>query len=149
MAYQSRIPVEPSYVQRVGQAFYNFAYLEWIVIWTIVKLAPNGFGSISDREPSSKLADTLTGLIGTTSPPLPAGLRDELAQFDQSYRDAISSRDELLCSHPFTAEGGVQELGGSGHVWPPEAVDEAAKRFEDAAIAGNAIFYGDLAKARP
>ena|SRR5437660_182244 len=38
MAYAPRIPVAAAYAAAVGQAVYNFAYLEWAVIWSIEKL---------------------------------------------------------------------------------------------------------------
>ena len=38
MVYRSRIPADPEYIQALGQAVYNFAYLEAIVVSTAGRL---------------------------------------------------------------------------------------------------------------
>jgi hypothetical protein len=147
--YQSSIPADPEYLRALGTAFYNFTYLEWVVVWTIVKLSANGFGSVPRGEPASVIAKALIKAIDSTSPPLPPGLRQKLVKFHESYVAAIRSRNKLLHAHPYTAGGGVQQLGGGGLEWPMSAVNEAAQLYEQAAIEGNAIFHGDLARVRP
>jgi len=149
MTYHSRIVANPGYLQALGQAFYNFTYLEWTVIWTIVKLSPDGFGSVPKREPARKIAKALTKAIDGTSPPLPNDLRRRLVKFDEAFREAIRVRNKLLHAHPYTTPTGEQQLMGASLKWPIEPVNAAAKLFEDAAITGNNIFHGDLAKARP
>ena len=149
MTYQSRIIADSNYLQALGQAFYNFTYLEWIVIWTIVKLSHNGFESIPKGQPASYIAKALTQAIKVTKPPLSANLRQNLIKFDESYRKAIKMRNKLLHAHPYTAPGGAQQLGGGGYVWPIEDVNVAAQFFEDTAIIGNQIFHNDLSKERP
>ena len=94
-------------------------------------------------------ADKLETAIETAAPPLSADLKQGLTEFLVNYRKAINVRDSLVLAHPFTAAGGIQELGGVGKTWDAALLTEAATSFEDTAIAGNAIFYGDLAKARP
>ncbi len=149
VTYEPRIPADPAYVQAIGRAFYNFTYLEWVVVWTIVKLSRDGFGSVPQREPASKIAAALIKAIQNTSPPLPSPLRKRLVKFHGLYVSAIRTRNKLLHSHPYTAPGGLQQLGGGGLEWPIEAVDEAAKDYEDAAIEGISIFHGELARVRP
>lgn len=149
MPYQSRIPADPDYVQAVGRAFYNFTYLEWVVVWTIVKLSANGFASVPKGKTASHIAKSLINAIDQTLPPLPKDLRRRLIKFHQDYLAAIKTRNKLLHAHPYTAAGGLQQLGGGGHQWPINAVDSAAMMFEETAIEGNEIFHGDLAKARP
>lgn len=149
MSYKSRIAADPIYLQAVGQAFYNFTYLEWVVIWTIVKLSSDGFQSLPRGKPASDIAKALTKAIATTSPTLPTQLRRSLVKFDQSYRDAIQKRNKLLHAHPYTAKDGSQQLGGGGLEWPIASVNAAAKLFEEAAIMGNDIFHGELTKVRP
>jgi hypothetical protein len=43
MAYQSHIPADPTYIHSIGTAFYNFTYLECVVVSTIVRLSADGF----------------------------------------------------------------------------------------------------------
>ena len=40
MSNEFRIPVEQSYLSAVGRATYNFAYLEWGIVWIVEKLRP-------------------------------------------------------------------------------------------------------------
>jgi hypothetical protein len=149
MTYQSRIPVDPTYIHAVGTAFYNFTYLEWVVVWTIVKLSTDGFASVPLGETAKVIATALLKAIENTSPPLPAPLRKRLIKFHESYLAAIRSRNKLLHAHPYTAQDGQQQLGGGGIEWPISKVDQAAQLFENAAIEGNAIFHGELAQVRP
>ena len=149
MSYKSRLVADPNYLQAVGQAFYNFTYLEWVVIWMIVKLSADGFKSVPKGKPASDIAKALTKAIDATAPPLPKKLRSRLVKFDESFRDAFKLRNKLLHAHPRTAKDGSQQLCGGGIEWPMTNVNAAAKQFEDAAIFGNDIFHGGLAKARP
>lgn len=149
MTYNSRIPADPNYLHAVGRAFYNFTYLEWIVVWTIVKLSADGFGSVPKRQTASHIAKALIKAIAATEPPLPQKLRHDLVKFYEGYLAAIACRNKLLHAHPYTAAEGAQQLGGGGVKWPAHDVDEAAMFFECTAIAGNAIFHGDLKAARP
>lgn len=152
MTYQPRIHADPTYLQALGRAFYNFTYLEWVVIWIIVKLSSDGFSSVPSGKGATagRIANALTKAIHDTSPPLPSDLRYRLVEVDKAYRDAIGYRNKLLHAHPYTADDGAQQLlYTGGPKWPLETVHEAAKLFEDAAIMGNAIFHGDLAQVRP
>ncbi len=149
MAYVSRIGADPAYLQRLGQALYNFTYLEWVVIWTIVKLSANGFAGVPPKATAKQLANRLHDAIHGTSPPLASDLRRDLLRFHQSFHLALRVRNKLLHAHPFTAAGGAPRLGGGGVEWTDDEIDGAAKTFEDTAIEGNAIFHGALAAARP
>jgi hypothetical protein len=150
MAYDARIPADAAYLQGLGRATYNFAYLEWIVVCTIVRLSPDGFGSVPKRAPSRRISSALAKAIANTSPPLDDGLRRRLVKFEQNFRVAIDSRNKLIHAHPYTASDGALQLGGGGGLeWPIEAIYEAAKLFEDIAIEGSDIFHSDLATARP
>ena len=149
MTYQSRIPADPTYIQSVGTAFYNFTYLEWVVVWTIVKLSADGFASVPHGKTAKYIAKALLKAIEDTSPPLPATLRKRLIKFYESYRDAIPKRNKLFHAHPYTTLDGEQRLGGGKIKWPILEVNQAAQLFENIAIEGNAIFHDELAKVRP
>jgi len=149
MTYDSRIPADSDYLHAVGRAFYNFTYLEWIVVWTIVKLSADGFSSVPRGKTASHIAKALIKAITATEPPLPDQLRRGLVKFYESYLAAISRRNKLLHARPYTAADATQQLGGGGVKWPTDVVDEAAKFFEGAAITGNSIFHGELKDVRP
>jgi len=149
MTYQSRIPADPAYIHSVGTAFYNFTYLEWVVVWTIVKLSTDGFASVPRGETAKVIAAALHKAIENTPLPLPPSLRKRLVKFHESYLAAIRNRNKLLHAHPYSSQEGNQQLGGGGVEWPISEVDQAAQSFENAAIEGNAIFHGELAQVRP
>jgi hypothetical protein len=146
--YKSRIPADPMYLQALGRAVYNFTYMEWIVVGTIVKLGSDGFGSVPKGRPPGEIARALIKVIDATAPPLSPGLRKSLVKIHERCLAAVRRRNKLLHAHPYTAPGGMQQLGGAGIEWPLEEVIAAAKQFESIAIEGNAIYYGDLAKER-
>jgi hypothetical protein len=149
MTYTPRIMADPTYLQALGQAFYSFTYLEWGVVGMIVKLSADGFDSVPQGQTAAMIARAHMNSIEETSPPLPKELRRQLIKFNEHFRAAIKVRNKLLHAHPYTAADGTQQLGGGGYQWPLAHVYEAAKMFEDAAILGNGIFHGDLAKVRP
>lgn len=137
MTYHSRIPAEAEYLKAVGRVFYNFTYLEWVAVWTIVRPNAVGFGSVPKGQTASHIAKALIKAIGDTEPPLPDKLRRDLVKFHEAYLASIARRIKLLHAHPYTAADGAQRLGGGGVEWPIDVVDEAAMFFESAAIAGN------------
>ncbi len=149
MTYQSRIPADPEYIKAVGTAFYNFTYLEWVVIWSIVKLSATGFASVPTGKTASFIAKAFHKAINTTSPVLSPSLRKQLTRFHKSYLAAIQLRNKLLHAHPCTAPGGMQQLAGGGVQWPIETVYAAALQFENAAIQGSSVFHGSLMRERP
>lgn len=149
MSYHSRIPADTEYLQALGRAVYNFTYFEWGVVWTIVKLSSDGFGSVPKGKTALEIAKALTGAIENTTPPLSSSLRRQLVKIDESYRMAIKRRNKLFHAHPYTAKDGKQQLGGGGVEWPMAEIDGAAKMFEEAAIACNAVFHGALKNERP
>jgi hypothetical protein len=149
LTYSPRIRADPVYLQALGQAFYNYTYLEWGVIWTIVKLSADGFSSVPRGKTAMEIARAFTRAIADTQPPLSTNLRRELVKLDEQFRAAIKVRNKLLHAHPYTAADFRQQIGGGGYDWTVERIHDAAKLFEDVAIAGNAIFHGPLAKVRP
>ena len=60
MSYQSRIPADPGYLQALGRAVYNFTYFEWGVIWTIARLADDGFRSVPKGKSAGEIATAFT-----------------------------------------------------------------------------------------
>jgi hypothetical protein len=114
--------------------------MEWIVVWTIVKLSSDGFGSVPKGRPSGEIARALIVAIDATAPPLSSDLRKRFAKFHERYLAAVRRRNKLLHAHPYTAPGGIQQLGGAGIEWPLEGVIAATKQFEAIAMEGNDIY---------
>jgi hypothetical protein len=149
MTYSPRIQADPDYIHALGRAFYNFTYLEWVVVWTIVKLSADGFVSVPKGQSAKFIATALHKAIDSTSPSLPSDLRLSLVNFHKSYLKSITQRNKLLHAHPHSTANGSQQLGGGGVEWPIDHVIKAAMLFEEYAIQGNAIFHGPLSLVRP
>jgi hypothetical protein len=149
VTHPNRIAADDDYLLALGRAFYNFTYLEWVVVWTIVELSPTGSIAVPMGRPAGTIAKALTKAIAAATPPLSRDLRHRLTEFAEAYRSAIRTRNKLLHAHPHTAPDGSQRLLAPGQVWTTAEVDDAAELFEDAAVLGNGIFHGDLARERP
>jgi hypothetical protein len=149
MNYSSRIPSDSTYIQLLGQAFYNFTYLEWGILWTIVRLT-NDSSVLSLRETAGQIAKRLLNSIHNTTTPLPASLRLELEESHKLFVTAISTRNKLLHAHPYTALNGGQQLTYTGGInWDAEDIIRAAIEFESVAIKVTSILHGPLAQVHP
>ena len=149
MTYQSRIPADDEYLFKLGRAFYNYTYLEAIVVQTIAKVSVNGFESVPKGKPAGAIAKALKEAVDTAEPALPAPLVKSLKDFRTHFATAIRWRNKLLHAHPYTTPDDQQRLMGGDHSWPFEQVDQAAQFFEEAAIEGSDIYHGQLKAARP
>jgi len=145
---ESRIPADTEYLAAVGRTFYNYAYLEGVVISTIGILHIHGSAGIPPKQTARALARLLTRSIADAVPPLSDGHRSRLVRFDATFRATIAVRNTLLHARPFTAVGGAQRLGAGPHTWNEQELADAAERFEAAAIEGNDIFHSVLVPRR-
>lgn len=145
MVYQSRIPADSLYVQTLGQALYNFTYLEAIMVSAAGRLGTQ----IDKKATAGQIAQAFEAAIASTAPPLSPELRNRLTTFSGKFRAAIQTRNMLLHARPYTASGGEQQLGYHGHEWSVSNVDDAALEFEMAAIEGNEVYHSSLAAERP
>lgn len=145
MAYVSRIPAGKEYLEALGRAFYNFTYLEWIIISTIARLSVAGHGAVPWGQTARVIARALLESIDTADPPLDEPVRRSLLRVHQDFRAAIKTRNRLLHAHPFTNAEGEQRLSAHHREWTMEEVDVAAQQFEEAALFANGLFHKELA----
>ena len=144
MTYDSRIQADPDYLAALGRAFYNFTYLEWIIISTIAKLSAQGHAAVPWGQPASFIARALLDAVNAADPPLDQPLRRSLLRVHQRFRAAIKTRNRLLHAHPFTNHEGAQRLGADHREWTMDEVDDAARHFEKAAIEANGVYHACL-----
>lgn len=156
MDYQFRIPAVPEYVVAIGRAFYNFTYLEAVVISIIARLSRDGYDGVPRGEgaTASKIARALHVALEGTPLPLPGPLRSRVANFHQDFHKAIKDRNKLLHARPYTSQAGLQQLGyydpGQGHLeWSIEKVYTVARSFEELAVEGGDIFHQQLGSLAP
>ena len=150
MAYHPRIPVEARYVQSLGQAVYNFAYLEWGVIWSLEKLVP-GYIRRSEKQTAGAMASEFVDAARKAN--LPEGVQAALIAVAGTFQDAVETRNHLLHAHPYTAERGEQRLARTKKAtrvdWTIEDIDKAALTFEECAIAVNDLLHRHLETPDP
>jgi hypothetical protein len=99
MVYKSRIPADADYVQSLGQAFYNFTYLEAIVVSVAGRLGK----PVSKKATAGQIAKAFEAAISEASPPLSPDLKSELMEFRREFSKAIGTRNMLLHARTYTA----------------------------------------------
>lgn len=145
MTYVSRIPADEQYLAALGRAFYNFAYLEWVIISTIARLSTAGHGAVPWGQTAKFIARALLDAIETAEPPVDESVRRSLLRVHQDFRAAMRTRNRLLHAHPFTNVEGEQRLSAHHREWTMSEVEAAAQQFEEAALFANGMFHGELA----
>jgi hypothetical protein len=133
-------------VAAVGRAAYNFAYLEWGIVWLAETMEP-GFVAAVGSLTAGQIADRFeqfVNRIANTDPDLP-----RLKALAASFFDLVDDRNALVHGRPYTAQGDEQRLLYNGRKgrrdWTIEDIIEAARSFEKAAIeAGNLLHNGRL-----
>jgi hypothetical protein len=135
--YQSRIPIKDSYLQAVGQAFYNFATAEWSIVYLGSLISP----SFVTRESGADfgVVDREFSLLCET------GKIPECVEISKRFSDASAKRQVLVRSIPITAVDGAQILDGSeagkDTQWTEEAVWAFANELQTLDIDANALYY--------
>jgi len=108
MANQSeRIPVVDQYLRALGRATYNFAYLEWAIVWLTETIEP-GFLRVARGLTAGQIAQRFrqaVGRLGSIEPDKSA-LRDLAAAF----MNLVEDRNRLVHANPFTADCDEQRL---------------------------------------
>jgi hypothetical protein len=147
MSYKPRIPVADSYVAALGHAAYNFAYLEWGIVWLGETIQPGFIGKV--RSLTAGLIASQFDVLVDAIPNDPAHLR--LKALATSFIALVVERNRLMHGTPFTAEGGEQRLLYRGRSdrrdWSTEGIIEAARSFEKAAIEAGDLLYGGRLQA--
>lgn len=122
------IPARDQYLRELGRATYNFAYLEWGIVWLTETLEP-GFLSISQTLTAGQLAQKFTDAVERV--PASDGDQPELADLARNFRELVKERNRLIHGNPFTAESGEQRLLYSGKHGRKDWTEELIQRFSD------------------
>lgn len=131
--YTSRIPVASSYVQAIGQVVYNLATVEWNMVYLGSLVVPSFVSRAGGAAFEAVASDfSLLSEVGT---------HPEFRDLSAKFTDAVMRQKDLLRSTPYTADEGVQQLGGAAGPWPEEKIWAFAKELEDLDIATNALYY--------
>ncbi len=143
--YTFRIPADREYLCLLGRAVYNFATYEWMIVWTLEKLAPGSLNKCT-KLTANKIAELFGDVLGSSNNLVPPARLEALIQVRREFERLVEIRDQLLHAHPCTAPSGAQQLFYSGGrhsqmEWPLRKVEQAAIDFENASIEANNLFY--------
>ena len=129
-AIRESIPAADSYLRELGRATYNFAYLEWGIVWLTETLEP-GFLSVAETLPAGGIAKRFAKAVERV--PSSDVDRPELVELSKSFLDIVKERNRLIHGNPFTAEGGEQRLLYSGRHGRKDWTEQLIQQFSDVA----------------
>jgi hypothetical protein len=136
------IPVANDYVAAFGRAMYNFAYLEWGIVWLAETIGPGYMQQ--ERGTARNIGEKFSALVNQRTQNEQDHSR--LKNLAATFLTLVEDRNALAHGIPHTAEGGEQRLGydrkGVRRDWSIAAMLKIAKDFEDAAIEANALLHG-------
>lgn len=129
-AIRESIPAADSYLRELGRATYNFAYLEWGIVWLTETLEP-GFLKAAKKLTAGKIAERFARAVEGV--PSSDGDQPELVELARKFRDIVKERDQLVHGNPYTANGGEQRLLYSGRHGRKDWTEDLIQQFSDVA----------------
>ena len=136
------IPATDEYLRALGRAVFNFAYLEWGVIW-LVETMQRGFLNDSSKMTSGKIANRFCDAAEQLDDAVPD--KQALRSLSQKFKCLVPDRNRLVHSHTYTAPEGANELmylGRHGRkAWPIELMTDFASRAAAVSIEANGVLH--------
>jgi hypothetical protein len=133
-------PCDPQYIEALGLAVHNFAWLEYHVIWVIEELEPNYWEAYASKaKTAGALADDFDRVIKEHAKghAIEAELRDVSNEFPRLKY----FRDKLLHAIPMTGSDGRRLHHLTRDIaWSLDRVRQAATEFATGAESAQAVF---------
>jgi hypothetical protein len=142
---RTRIPVHDDYLIALGRATYNFAYLEWGIVWawecidkgSIQKVKLLTAGQIAEQ--FKKQTETL---------PDSHSFKIRLTVLAFEFQNFVKRRNKLVHANPYTASGGEQRLlyngSNSTQDWPITQINEFSDDAAKLSIDAGELIHGGL-----
>lgn len=132
---RENVPAKDQYLRELGRATYNFAYVEWGIVWLVETLEP-GFLRDAQTLTAGQIARrflTAVERIPVTEPDMP-----ELTELAGNFLGLVEERNRLIHGNPFTADNGQQWLYYSGKHGRKDWTEALIQQFsDDAATLGS------------
>lgn len=133
------IPADDQYLRELGRATYNFAYLEWGVVW-LTETIEQGFLAKAKALTAGQIATRFFFAVQS----IPTSDTDnselaELAELARRFQELVEERNRLIHANPFTAEDGAQRLLYSGKHGRKDWSEDLIQQFSDAAASLGAM----------
>lgn len=142
-----RIPADAAYLGALGRAVFNFAYLEWAVIW-LVETMQLGFLQKSLEKTSGQIEKHFCDAVEQLDDVVLD--KEELRVLIQRSKCLVPEQNSLIHSHTYTAPEGAHELmylGRHGRKeWPVELMTDFASRTAVASKEANRLLYAGRLK---
>ena len=140
-----RIPAADEYLRALGRAAYNFAYLEWGIIWLTKTLQPSFL-----QDASSKTAGQIAKCFSKAAERLDdtQSSKFRLRKLASDFAEIVDDRNSLMHGKPHTDQTGEQRLLYTGRHgrqdWTIELMTEFSSRLEAAAIEAGDLLHSDV-----
>jgi hypothetical protein len=101
------IPAQDQYLRELGRATYNFAYLEWGIVWLTETLQPNFLGA-AQALTAGQIALRFIDAVER----VPASEPDQrqLTELARKFSELVEDRNRLIHGNPITSSDGEQRL---------------------------------------
>ena len=141
-----RIPAGEDYLYALGRATYNFAYLEWRIVWLTETLQPR-FRHVASTMTAGRIAESFSGAVKKLDKTDPDRARLKVLACD--FSNLVLKRNCLMHGNPYTASSGEQRLQYNGRHgrkdWTIDSMEDFSSRTADASIeAGELLNNGRL-----
>ena len=133
--YQSRISVADDYLEAAGQALFNFAYAEGIIVYLVDSFVP-GYINLTRGRTADAIAEDLQ-LASAVKPDA------AVSAIATGFSDLSRRRDDLLLALPITAADQAQILSTlhqTATSWDEGTLWTFAKDAEDLAIKAQELY---------
>lgn len=146
MANQAeRVPADDEYLRALGRAAYNFAYLEWGIVWLTETIE---FGFLKDVSllTAGQIANRFDQAVGNLSDDDPN--KPALMSLASAFISLVEERNRLMHGNPFAADGGEQRLKYDGRHgrkdWTIPLIQEFSEQTATASIEADRLLHGGL-----
>ena len=128
--YDLQIPVDPDYLEAAGEALYNFAYAEGIIVYLVNSLIPK-YITLTRGRTAGEIANDLK-LASAVEP------KAEVTAVAEEFAALAQRRDSLLLAMPITSKDNTQLLSTLGNTssenWDIETLWKFAEDAQNVAL---------------
>ena len=137
-----RIPVAEDYLRALGRAAYNFAYLEWGVIW-LTETLQSGFLKKASTMTAGQIANCFSKAVEILDDTEPDKV--PLRSLATDFVQIVADRNSLMHGNPHTAQTGEQRLLYDGRHgrrdWTIGSITQFSSRAATASVEAGVMLH--------
>lgn len=135
-----RVPIDDTYLHKVGLAVICFSRLEWDAVWCCEKISPGYIHTVGKKT----AGDIAKDLIQLSAKHVDQAVSGQLSPAANEFLRLTKRRNDFLHANPATAPNGDQRLFRHGVEWTVSMVDELADEFTACSLTLNHCLYSLL-----